>query len=108
MVAPKTPNTMSYNGWTNYETWCVKLWMDNDQGSYEYWQEILEEMDEESDPDSLDIRVRELADCIEAQHEHLREELGMETGPFSDILGAAMSQVNWEEIALSLIEDAGD
>ncbi len=26
-----------YNGWSNYETWNVKLWMDNDEGSYNYW-----------------------------------------------------------------------
>ena len=26
---------MSYNGWTNYETWNVALWMDNDEISYE-------------------------------------------------------------------------
>ena len=26
---------MSYNGWTNYETWNVALWMDNDEGSYQ-------------------------------------------------------------------------
>lgn len=30
--------TMSqeYNGWTNYETWNVALWMDNDESSYQY------------------------------------------------------------------------
>mgnify|MGYP003124253585 CR=1 FL=1 len=26
---------MSYNGWTNYETWNVALWMDNDEESYQ-------------------------------------------------------------------------
>ena len=26
---------MSYNGWTNYETWNVALWLDNDYESYE-------------------------------------------------------------------------
>lgn len=25
---------MSYNGWTNWETWNVVLWVDNDEGLY--------------------------------------------------------------------------
>ncbi len=25
---------MSYNGWSNYETWNVSLWLNNDEGSY--------------------------------------------------------------------------
>jgi hypothetical protein len=29
-----------YNGWTNYETWVTALWLDNDQATQEYWQEI--------------------------------------------------------------------
>ena len=24
----------TYSGWTNYETWNVALWMDNDYGNY--------------------------------------------------------------------------
>ena len=27
--------TQDYNGWTNYETWNVALWMDNDEPSYQ-------------------------------------------------------------------------
>ena len=33
-----------YNGWTNYETWNVKLWMDNDESTYHYWQEQTDEL----------------------------------------------------------------
>ena len=25
----------TYNGWTNYETWNVALWIDNERGTYE-------------------------------------------------------------------------
>jgi hypothetical protein len=31
-----------YNGWANYETWAVKLWMDNDPGEYEHWRETAQ------------------------------------------------------------------
>ena len=29
----------TYNGWTNYETWNVALWINNDQGLYDVAQE---------------------------------------------------------------------
>ncbi len=31
---------MSYNGWENYETWNVALWIGNDEGLYSMAQEF--------------------------------------------------------------------
>ena len=93
---------MAYNGWSNYETWNVKLWMDNDEGSYRYWQEQTLEVWEQTDHDK-DETVRKLADMIESEHQEAMPEL---SGTFSDLLGAALSEVDWHEIAESLMSDA--
>ena len=41
----------TYNGWKNYETWNVKLWIDNEEGSYRYWEEVAGEIWEEVERD---------------------------------------------------------
>jgi len=34
-------NENDYNGWTNWETWNLKLWLDNDEGTYREVQRIV-------------------------------------------------------------------
>lgn len=41
--------TETYNGWTNYETWVVNLWLGNDEGSDRYWREQAQECFDESE-----------------------------------------------------------
>ena len=87
-----------YNGWTNYETWLVKLWIDNEQGSQEYWQERAEDnvkRDEDGD-------IRALAEELKDQHEEMLPKL---EGFAADLMNAALSEVDWHEIAGSLIDD---
>ena len=105
--------TKRYNGWTNYETWAVKLWMDNEEGSYRYWIEASQETWAEAKAD--DILTREqrarynLADRLKEEHEANAPD-GMfdryqNGGVYRDLLTAALSEVNWREIAESLLED---
>lgn len=92
-----------YNGWTNYETWLVKLWQDNDQGEQSYWQDLAEEIANEYEPDE---RVRRMADAMKDQYEERAGELANVQDFWADLLGGALSEVNWFEIAEHWIDDA--
>lgn len=100
-----------YNGWTNYETWAVKLWMDNDEGSYLYWKERAQEtFDNAKAGDAYATQTREQAATYELS-EQLKDEHN-DNNPceesnnvYTDLMRAALDSVNWYEIAESLLED---
>ncbi|KKK52158.1 hypothetical protein LCGC14_3107720, partial [marine sediment metagenome] len=93
---------MSYNGWSNYETWNVALWLDNDQGTQDMLREWAEEVWKDAEETPYLTReqyaTRTLADQIE---EYIEENnpLAGEASMYSDILTANLHEVNWGEIA---------
>lgn len=95
-----------YNGYTNYETWAVALWIDNEQGSQEYWQCVAAELSSSDSPgyiaDENTQRCR-LADRLKDEHEEALPEL---QGFAADLLNAAVSEVDWYDIADNLIRSA--
>ena len=106
-----------YNGWTNYETWNVKLLMDNEQGSYNYYGEIAQECYDAAEPSdsprftkdeqaTLDLSARLKDEYETAMHDWL-EESKKSASVWADLLGAALSEVNWHEIAENLMGDVG-
>ena len=104
-------NKQAYNGWTNYETWNVKLWMDND--GYEYYAERAQEIYDASRADSDFTRSERatltLADSLKDQYENAMQDVldasKAQTSVWADLLGAALSEVNWHEIANSLMDE---
>lgn len=99
----------TYQGWTNYETWVVKLWIDNEEGPHLYWRDrALEAWDFASDnkPNQFMDRSRNaqqlLADWLKDEHEEALPEL---QGLAADLLNAAMDEVNWHEIADAMLRD---
>ena len=93
----------TYNGWTNYETWLYKLWMD--QGGTDYWLEqakdIYKEADSDHDKAAITIKEALQYEMDEACESWMPEQSGV----FADMLNGALSKVNWYEIASSLLDD---
>lgn len=83
---------MSYNGWSNYETWAVALWIDNDAGLYQEMHRIARRMTEGRLADHIKSTIEDGAPDLEASL-------------YSDLLNAALSKVDWYEVAQHYIEE---
>lgn len=96
-----------YNGWKNYATWCVNLWLGNEEGLYLETLAMVREGRE--DRRALESTYS-LANRLRGYVEDLPEAAGvLETASFaSDLLGAALAEVDWFTIAEHLIEDVSE
>jgi hypothetical protein len=75
-----------YNGWSNYETWLVALWLNNDQVSYNALEAIKAGSESE----------QRKAECLE---ELVRELYELEpVGIVADLVNSAFARVNWLEV----------
>lgn len=91
-----------YQGWANYETWVVALYIDNDEESHLHWRERARDM-------MWDGRLRRTA--IVALAEQIKEEITeseiarrVDGTVYADLLSAALGNVDWREIAESRYE----
>jgi hypothetical protein len=89
----------TYNGWTNYETWCVNLHLSNEQSEQEYWEQLARDCLEADDYDAQ----FNLAGLME---EGVGEACPELPGLYGDLIRASLSEVNWNEIAWHYIDGA--
>ena len=83
---------MSYNGYTNYETWCVALWISGDEGLYRYWRDQARRLDNNA--------------LRQALKDEFNEGTPIETANvYADLLQSALDAVNWDEVADSLKDE---
>lgn len=98
-----------YNGWTNYETWNLALWIGNEEGSYNEWQERTREAYRNAEADATFTRKENARYALAKQLEDdTRENMPEVSGFYGDVLGAAISEVNWHEIAENWIDEIAD
>ena len=90
-------NDKNYNGWANYETWNVKLWLDNDEGVYRTINTEAQHLK------GLPNDVSKLADFIKDYVEENTPDLG--SSCYADLLNASLSEVDYYQIAEAYLED---
>jgi len=101
-----------YNGWTNFQTWAVNLWLDNEAPSRGYWREVAarccHEVSDSTPVCDGDCTVKEAAAFMLA--ESLRREITLasplgEPSMYSYLLRAALAEVDWQEIAAKWLSE---
>lgn len=94
-----------YNGWSNYETWVVNLWIDNDEGQYNYWRDRARECFTDASADTHMTRKEDATTVLaQALQNEITDSAPATDGLFGDMLTHALGMVDWYEIAASQID----
>lgn len=93
----------AHEGWTNFPTWCVNLWLSNDEPAYRLWSRMA--TIELEQPTGHKHKMARIADAL---RDEITEAAPRVLGPslYGDLLTWALGQVEWREIAKCLIEEA--
>ena len=102
-----------YNGWTNWETWNFKLWLDNEKSTYDLIQDQMKSFIKRHKGSFMEDTPTEIDKINKSQNEFQKwlEEYAYEDKPelkpsfYSDALNASIREINFHEIAKSLIDD---
>ena len=96
-----------YNGWKNYETWVTALWIDNDEGSYNYSRELVAHAQADMANDSTRMLTLEIADALREWQEETINDLTADVPNciVGDLLGHAFGQIDWYEIAENYLSE---
>lgn len=88
-----------YNGWTNYESWSIALWIGNDRGT----EELMEEFTNQARENDPEHPAYELSHMIK---DYIEENKPVtDASLYSDLLQAAINSANYYEIAEHYLDD---
>ena len=94
MIPKNTEN--AYNGWSNYDTWNFKLWLDNSQASQEMVNNFIKSVYNKNLIKNA-YAINEIRTFLEQYALENAPELP--NGFYSDVLSASIRSVNYYQIA---------
>ena len=103
-----------YNGWSNYETWNFKLWLDNDESVHNYIINGIKKIKAIGyDAEAYEVSnfLRSYIDDnmpnlnVSTKGQSVHGSMSDKNGFYSDILNMALRDINTYEIAESYLED---
>lgn len=93
-----------YNGWSNYETWLVNLWLgEGIIGDLHGVEEQARAFAESNDSDG-NFAAYEMGRWLKEEVTNTLPEAAV--GLATDLLGASLSRVDWREIAKHYTDEA--
>lgn len=100
-----------YNGYANYETWLVSVWIDNDQGSIDFWVDVAKHhyniAEDRKYFTKREEAVISFAEDMKQWYEDNTPEYSDDiSGLWSDMINAALAIVDWHELATKYMEQA--
>ena len=95
-------NDTTYNGWTNYETWNVTLWIDNDEGLYGFVRDGLESLLERNGNDWENVSLTELKELVQDAFNACSTGYGGKATP--DGVRILDQKIDWAEVSDMLLE----
>ena len=99
-----TKQETTYQGWSNYETWNVNLWLQNTNGSQEFWYAQAREMLVKHGPrEAVLVLERQLETQFDEEADYLIDD--RRPCCCIDLLRASLRAVNWREIVDHLLEE---
>lgn len=94
----------TYNGWANYETWVINMWLSNDEGIYEETNGIIEQQLNEP----VITACEALKDFVEELAEATTSGVLGGSSFVTDLFQGALSEVDWREVVTNWVEGMYD
>ncbi len=110
-------NESGYNGWKNYETWVIALWLDNDYNTYTLMRGLaMQSVEEVLEEQELDYQLSENRQKMVRKasykisqiiSEYIEENnpLASKASVYCDLLNSAIKEADFIEIAEHYLEE---